>query len=148
MVSCSVFFRSTGFFFTRCRVPIYSRSVVLPDWKIESLHGCVEFLGRWHVSGRLPAQVAFSCDPRGDQASKRSEGMPAFGLPVLSLIFLVESFLFHIYWLIPSIFGREVRMKCLCRFFLRLRGAHDPRSLHALRLVSPHFRKCDRFSQK
>jgi hypothetical protein len=100
--------------------------------------------------GRKPVRRTFKIGPphalgltamhRGDKASKRSEGMPAFGLPVLSLLFLIESFLFRIYWIKPSIFGREVRMKCLYRFVLRLRGALDPRSLHALRPVSPHFR--------
>ena len=69
---------------------------------------------------------------RGDKSSKCFEGMPAFELPVLSRIFLVESFLFQINWIKPCIFFREVRMKCLCRFILRCRGSHDPRSLHAL----------------
>jgi hypothetical protein len=36
-------------------------------------------------------------------------------------------------------------MKCLCRFFLRLRGAHDPTRLHALRPVSLYFLKSARF---
>jgi hypothetical protein len=37
-------------------------------------------------------------------------------LSVLSLIFLVESLLFQIYWIKPCIFFREVGMKCLRRF--------------------------------
>jgi hypothetical protein len=79
------------------------------------------------------------------KSSKRLEGMPAFGLPVLSVIFLVESVLFQIYWNKPCIFVWEVRMKCLCRFIFRGRVLHGSTILHALRPVSPHFRKCARF---
>ena len=71
--------------------------------------------------------------------------MPAFGLPVLSLIFVVESFLLQIYWIKPSIFVREVRMKCLRRFILRCRGSHGWASIHALRSVSLPFLKSARF---
>src|SRR5258708_35023234 len=88
---------------------------------------------------RPPDVLDLTLNLRGDKSSKCSEGMPAFGLPVLSLIVLVESFLFQIYGIKPSIFVWELRMKCLRRFILRCRGSHDPRSLHALRPVSPHF---------
>jgi hypothetical protein len=33
---------------------------------------------------------------RSDTSSKRSEGVPAFGLPLFSLGFLINSFLFQI----------------------------------------------------
>jgi hypothetical protein len=58
--------------------------------------------------------LTLSAHPRR-QSSERAEGMPAFDLPVLFLIFRGESFLFQIYWIKPSIFFREVRMKCLRR---------------------------------
>ena len=90
-----------------------------------------------------PHVLDLTPNPRGDQASKRSEGMPAFGLPVLSFIFLVESFLFQIYWIKPCIFFREVRTKCLRRFILRCRGSHGSTSLHLLRVCAPVFsQKC------
>src|ERR1700682_4660543 len=56
-----------------------------------------------------PSVLDLTPNPRGDKASKRPEGMPAFGSPVLSFILLVVSFLFRIYWIKPSIFGREGR---------------------------------------
>src|ERR1700722_19332209 len=47
------------------------------------------------------------------KCSKRFEGMPAFGVPVLSLLFLVESFLFQIYGVKPCIFFRGVRIRVM-----------------------------------
>jgi hypothetical protein len=85
-----------------------------------------------------------SAHPRR-QSSERAEGMPAFDLPVLFLIFLGESFLFQIYWIKPSIFFREVRMKCLRRFIPRCRGSHGSTSSHTLRPVSPYFLRNARF---
>ena len=52
----------------------------------ESSRAALTFVGRRR--SRLNDRL------RGDNSSKRAEGVPAFGLPVLSLILLVESFLF------------------------------------------------------
>jgi hypothetical protein len=86
---------------------------------------------------------------RGDKPSKRSEGVPAFGLPLFPLSFLINSFLLQkIEWIKPCIFVREVRMKCFRRFFVRCRGPNGSTSLHAPRAVSLYFLKSARLSKK
>ncbi len=91
------------------------------------------------------ARSRLSGNPPRRKSSKCFEGMPAFGLPVLSLIFLVEWFLFQICWIKPSISVKGVRTKCLRRFIIRCRASHVSKSLHALRSMSLYFLRIARF---
>ena len=70
-------------------------------------------------------------------SSKRAEGVPAFGLPLFSLGFLTNLFLFQIYWIKPCTF-REVGMDSLRRFSSVSRLSWFT-SLPALGPVSLHF---------
>jgi len=78
---------------------------------------------------RPPQRCERSGLPRAMKCSKRFEGMPAFGVPVLCLIFVIEPFLCQTYGIKPCIFFREVRMKSLRRFCFRICGAHESKKL-------------------